>query len=606
MKIKIRNKHKSIPAGLEFELPQFTVLTGENGSGKTHLFEAISDKKNGQVTLEEGGLNSISYIPFGGLNPQVDQQCDPAQISQKVKQVWQEVANAKLQIERRSRGVEYTGAPEGDPILNHVGNAQHKEAILSISQQLSILPSQLTEDIISDRISMMSLSGSNLFNSQFALIFKSYHVRYLDNKLNKVYEDEGTSDANPYLKDEEFKEQYGEAPWDFVNGILAKLCLPYTVNNPINSKRDSTFVFKLIHNQSGIEIGTNDLSTGEKTLMSLALAIYNSIGTGDRADCLILDEPDAPLHPSMSKLMLEIVEEEIVQKHGIPVLLSTHSPTTIACTPANALYKITAAEKIPTQCDLHDSMRILTYGIPNLRVSTEHRRQIFVEHTYDVEYYESLFDIISRKIEFVTIPQFLPPHTNNGSNCDAVLEITRKLRDMGNSQVYGLIDWDLKNEPEQQVVILGLGRRYAIENYIFEPHFLGLYLIHKKFASPEELGLEGCNSYLDVITLISNNSDAIQIIVDSVQEKLLPEEETSSYFESFLIDESSIRIDQRILDIKGHTLEDLARESWPQLNCVRSNNGGDSVLKKDVISTVINDFPGLISIDIADTFRELR
>ncbi|GKW53759.1 hypothetical protein NCCP2140_28120 [Pseudoalteromonas sp. NCCP-2140] len=602
MRIRIRKSHKSIPTDIEFELPQFTVLTGENGSGKTHLFEAISDNQNGHVTLEGNELKSISYIPFGGLNPQVGQQCDPTQISKRVKQVWQDLLQAKQRVRRVG---EYIGPSERDPILPHIGNTQFRQAILNISNQLSIPPSKLTEDMVSDHINMMGLSGNSLFNSQFALIFKTYHIRYLDNKLNKVYENEEIPGASPYLDSKEFIEKYGEAPWDFVNGILARLSLPYTVNNPMKSKRDSTFVFMLIHNHTGIEIGTNDLSTGEKTLMSLALAIYNSIGTGDRADFLILDEPDAPLHPSMSKLMLEIIEEEIVHKHGIPVLISTHSSTTIACTPASALYKITATEKVPTQCDFHDSMKILTYGIPNLRVSTEHRRQVFVEHTYDVEYYELFFDIISRKIRFETIPQFLPPHTHNGSNCDAVLEITRKLRDMGNSQVYGLIDWDLKNEPEEQVVILGLGRRYAIENYIFEPHFLGLYLIHKKFASPEELGLEGCNSYLEVISLISNNRNAIQSVVDSVQEKLFKGEETASFIESVLIDESRIEIDQRISLMKGHELEDLAREVWPQLNSVRSNNGGDSALKKDIIGTVINDFPGLVSSDVADTFREL-
>lgn len=212
--------------------------------------------------------------------------------------------------------------------------------IRDVSKRSGVLPSQLSEDDVAENISMMHLSGNNLFNTQFALIFKSYHVHYYDNKLNRIYEEDGIEDATPYMSDEEFINKYGPPPWDFVNSILERLCLPYKVNHPIGTKRDSTFVFKLIHNRSGIEIDTNDLSTGEKTLMSLALAIYNSTGIDGRSEMLILDEPDAPLHPSMSKLMIEIIEEEIVKKHNTPVLLSTHSPTTIACSPANALYKI--------------------------------------------------------------------------------------------------------------------------------------------------------------------------------------------------------------------------------------------------------------------------
>lgn len=600
MKIKIRQNHKSIQSGLEFELPIFTVLTGENGSGKTHLFEAIGNTDNGEVYLDGALLKSISYIPFGGLSPQVDQQCDPAQISQRVKHVWQTIAQNKRNHMGQGQSSAHSVSLENDPVYLYAH--QYKNVIKDISQKLNILPSDLTEDLVSDSISIMDLSGESLFNSQFALIFKAYHVRYLDNKLNKIYADDGILGAPPYLNDGEFKAKYGEAPWTFVNGILEKLKLPYTVNNPMNTMRDTTFIFKLVHKNSGIEIETNDLSTGEKTLMSLALAIYNSTGTRDRTGFLILDEPDAPLHPSMSKLMLEIIEEEIVRKHKIPVLLSTHSPTTIACSPANSLYKISVSNKTPVQCDLEDSMNILTYGIPNLRVSTEHRRQVFVEHTYDVEYYEALFDIVSRHQKFTVTPQFLPPHTLNGSNCDDVLEITRKLRDMGNTHVYGLIDWDLKNSPEQQIIILGLGKRYAIENYIFEPHFLGLYLIHKKFVKPNELGLVNCNSYLDVTKAIEADNDVLQIIADHVHGKIEWENENNYIVESELLNGYKLQVRKDSFEMKGHKLEEIIKNTWPMLKSVRNNNFGDSVLKKDIINTVINDFPSLLSVDISNTF----
>lgn len=606
MQIKIKNNYKSIPEGMEFELPLFTVLTGANGSGKTHLFEAINDRNLGQILIEGNSLKSISYIAFGALNPQVDQRCDPAQIYQKVKEVWQEVIRAKQRIgQHQNQQIEFT-TPEQDPIIGQIRNQQYKEALLSISRQSLVMPSQLTEDIVADKISMFDLSGNSLFNTQFALIFKLYHVRYLDNKLNKVYEEEGIKDASPHLSDEKFKSSYGEAPWVFVNSILERLKLPYKVNDPMGTKRDTTFNFKLIHKASGIEINTVDLSTGEKTLMSLALAIYNSTGIGDRADILILDEPDAPLHPSMSKLMLEIVEEEIVKKYGIPVLLSTHSPTTIACTPANSLYKMTAIDKMPSQCNLQDTMRILTYGIPNLRVSTERRRQVFVEHNYDVIYFESLFDILSRKVNFNTIPQFLPPHTLNGSNCDAVKEITKKLRDMGNTQVYGLVDWDLSNKPEQQIVILGMGNRYAIENYIFEPHYLGLYLVHKKFVTPQELGLNDCNSYLEVSKKVTDDFQTLQVIVNSIQDKINFGSECDKLSISTLVNGSCINIKDDVFNIQGHKLEELCKETWPQLRSVRVNNDGDSALKKDIINTVINDFPELLSQDLIDTFNEFK
>ena len=41
MKVSIRKNHKSIHLIQDLELPDFVVLTGKNGSGKSHLMEAM-------------------------------------------------------------------------------------------------------------------------------------------------------------------------------------------------------------------------------------------------------------------------------------------------------------------------------------------------------------------------------------------------------------------------------------------------------------------------------------------------------------------------------------------------------------------------------------
>lgn len=605
MRIIIRQKYKSIPAGLDFELPPFTVLTGENGSGKTHLFETLNSENNAQIFVNDNQLKSIKYIAFGELNPQVDESCNPTITSRFIQNIWSNTQQAKNKL-HRSHNTPAAVSPEQDPIFKNINSQQIKDALLSISKLSGVMPSQITEDIITNNINVMDFSGTNPFNSQFALAFKLYHLRHLDNKLNKIYEDDGTPHAGVYLNDEEFTLKYGGPPWDRVNSILEKLSLPYKVNDPMGTTRETTFSFKLIHRLSNSEINTNELSTGEKTLMSLALAMYNFTEGGDRPEIIILDEPDASLHPSMSKIMLEIIDEEIVKKQGIPVIISTHSLSTIACAPANSLYKISSHQKRPEPCNLQDSTRILSYGIPNLRVSNERRRQVFVEHSYDVIYLESLFDIVSRKKNFLTTPQFLPPHNLSGSNCAAVLDITKNLRDKGNTQIYGLIDWDLVNNAEQQIIILGMGRRYSIENYIFEPHFLGLYLIYKKFINPADFGLDDCNSYLEVCEKIRENTQTLQAIVDSVEAEISWDSKNNSESESQLIDGYTINIRSEIFTIQGHEYETLCKKAWPKLNSVRGNNDGDSALKKDIINTVINDYPGLISVDLAETFSALK
>lgn len=338
--------------------------------------------------------------------------------------------------------------------------------------------------------------------------------------------------------------------------------------------------------------------------MSLALVLYNTKDGDGKVELLILDEPDASLHPSMSKLMLKILEEEIVKKLSIPVVISTHSPTTIACAPAYSLYKITKENKKPEKCNLEDSIGLLSYSIPNLRVSVEARRQVFVESVYDVMYYESLFAILSRHHNFSTQPQFIPPHIHKGSNCSDVISITQALRDLGNTQIYGLIDWDGKNNEEEQLIILGFKKRYAIENYIFEPHLLGLYLVYKDFVGPEEFGINDCHSYRELLNKI--DISILQKIIDSIEDKFFSDgsNQRTGKLESELISGGKVMVDSTLFRMQGHSLEEKYKTMWPKLQSVRDR--GDSAIKADLINTTINDFSEFLSKDILNTFEEFK
>lgn len=53
--------------------------------------------------------------------------------------------------------------------------------------------------------------------------------------------------------------------------------------------------------------------------MLSALAIYNSSERGTMIDLLLLDEPDAALHPEFSKVLIEIIQKKIVKEAGVLV-----------------------------------------------------------------------------------------------------------------------------------------------------------------------------------------------------------------------------------------------------------------------------------------------
>jgi recombinational DNA repair ATPase RecF len=69
MRIQIRAPHKSIPRETNFDLPDFCILTGINGSGKTHLLEAIADSNKSTVTAYDRQLTNVVHVGFNGLTP---------------------------------------------------------------------------------------------------------------------------------------------------------------------------------------------------------------------------------------------------------------------------------------------------------------------------------------------------------------------------------------------------------------------------------------------------------------------------------------------------------------------------------------------------------
>lgn len=81
-------KHKSISQGLTFELPDFCVLTGKNGSGKSHLFEAMSDRNCTNITIDGAVVNLVQYIKFNGLNPNVGADCNYRTLLDEQKNMW--------------------------------------------------------------------------------------------------------------------------------------------------------------------------------------------------------------------------------------------------------------------------------------------------------------------------------------------------------------------------------------------------------------------------------------------------------------------------------------------------------------------------------------
>lgn len=603
MRIKINKSFKSLIPGKEVELPDFCILTGKNGSGKSHFLEALTQNVAASIYDENGkpyNVSDVKYIPFNGLNPQIDVSCNFENLNQFVA----ECSRVLKQIIRKFVDVSVV-TNKNEWFLDQLNSSFHhgfsnipqtQTALKTILEKSGKEFDQLTEDDIRQYIQYLDFEDNTIFNGHFALIFKAYHVKYDDNEYKK-YQNATNHTSYNVLSKEQFVELNGPEPWDFVDGILKDAKIPYSVSNPKGTDRDSIFSFKLIDNQKGIEIQPSALSTGEKVLMSLALAIYDSSNNNIKNKILLIDEPDAALHPEFSRFLLSTLKNHIVKKAGIKVVITTHSPTTVAMADEECLFEMDKNEKIPQKVSKEKALSILTAEIPSLRVSIDKRRIVFVESDLDAEFYERVFELLNPSMNLDIQPAFFAPHNREGTNCGDVKDLMNKLTNTDG--VYGIIDFDNVNHSSGKVKVMGEGgdTRYTKENYLFDPIFVGLAILRDGIEMrPDNLTIEKFNS--------SSNIDK-QKLIDWVENELNLNQGEILEYET--MSNEKFRINSDWINHDGHGLENKIVKRWPAFQRLKDGfrNKGSDAVKSAMLSTVIRDNCQYLSKDFEILFKSL-
>lgn len=586
MKVHVVNKYKSIRANQEFEIPDFVVLTGKNGSGKSHLMELMCRMPDSEIVDDSGKrLTHIKYIPFNGLNPHIDENCDYMGLTNNRKQEWNKV---KAYIE----DFQTYKKRHGWDINQYINSTQERKKILSKWLDLAEgKVEDVTEVFFSDHY---EISSEEMFSSQFASIFKLYQIRLIENKFNK-YLNETEGQKNRVLSDEEFEKLHGPKPWILINRMLAKAGLTYQVNHPEGNTKELDFKLHLTDVNTGTEIQVNDLSTGEKVLMSLALSIYNTKEETARPDILLLDEPDAALHPEFSKVLVGAIIESIVNEAKVKVMITTHSPMTVAIAPKDSIFLMDKHLSKPIKVSKQQAVSILTKDLDNVRLSFEKRRQVFVESSYDVQYYSRIISLITQPMP--TVPQFLPPKSSTGSNCDEVGSIVNALRGLGNDLVYGIKDYDGKNHSSEYILVLGEDRRYAIDNYVFDPIYVAFLLVNEGIINTKDLGL----SEFTFVQLSELDDAGIQIMIDFVISTLgLSSGNSVDYW---VQSGKQYKATQEYFMMRGHDLEAKIKDTWKPLN--KLAQGGDNVLKNHMLTHIWSNYPEFVSTDFIELFSKI-
>ncbi|MEM9833512.1 MAG: ATP-binding protein [Bacteroidota bacterium] len=593
MRLTSNNKYKSVDPLPGIPLPNFVVITGLNGSGKSQLLEGIANNRILLKVAHDRFIGSCKLVTSQTLAPNDSMIVT----NQSLKQSSTNTYNQYVQYLKKARH------HPSWALSNEIKDHKQVKIIEQIVRNAEKDITNLTADDFYRYYPIDDgLTQNDMFYQNFSILFKRYQVKQYNNQFRQFLKEKKGKDDVGYLTDEQFVQKYGEPPWIFVNQIVKEANLNYYINSPEDQEPDAAFELKLINKNNQAEIKFSDLSSGEKVLMSLGLALYNSKFDSSFPRVLLMDEPDASLHPSMIKQFLDVVQNVFIQEKQMKVIITTHSPSTVALAPEKSIFVMNKTGNRVEKTTKDKALKVLTSGVPSLSINYENRRQVFVESKYDVIFYDKVYDKLRGKLVQEVSISFISSGIDGQGNCDQVKDIVNKLVSFGNRTIYGIIDWDTKNNGNEYIKILGKDKRYSIENYIYDPLLLGAYLLREKFLPKMELGLRDNETYID---LRNFDDSKLQYIVDVISNKvksIFQEPVDESLIVSSLINGRSVKIPKWYILYQGHELEKQLKSSFPHLN--RFQREGD--LKKEIISKVIDDIPEILSEDLLYLLKEVQ
>lgn len=471
IKLEGQSGFKSIRNLTWENVPGFAVLTGRNGSGKSQLLLYLAYKLNqaedkqfptlGELSLKTIGdtfqPGDVAYVASSGENIH-NAELSIANLQNVKKQVYQGY------VQRRNSSIDWLRRWNWLSKLmgSRLGSLSEEEFVKQASDDLAFM-----------------LEDQNLLHG-LAHVFLGYRLQFA-HELEKN------------VPRTEIVKKLGPAPWDVLNEILAVAEFPYRVEPPIGSLLDP-YRFEL--KQSAITINPKDLSSGEKVILQLALWLYNSRRHNRFPRMFLLDEPDSHLHPSMTRQFMDVLQEVLVNRYKVRVIITTHSPSTVALAPEGSIFEmIRGAPKILASKSKADTIGLLTAG---LVVVSRTSRFVIVEDEADVEFYSTIRGILSdygpskdsRALAPAPTIVFLPASSGRsvnkiGGGKGAVGNWVAKFdAPPFDELIYGVIDNDTGNATTDRIFAF---QRYSIENYLIDP-FVVFGLLVEENSIPPALG----------------------------------------------------------------------------------------------------------------------
>ena len=142
-------------------------------------------------------------------------------------------------------------------------------------------------------------------------------------------------------------------PWNILRDVLSEMRVaagddglfnfefsdPDTYELHMENYEQFQFQTQMTNRTSGAQYDLDSLSSGERVLMALCLSSFNQQLGRRRPRLLLLDELDAVLHPSMVAALV-ITLKTLFVAHGTMVLMTSHSPMTVAALDETDIFRV--------------------------------------------------------------------------------------------------------------------------------------------------------------------------------------------------------------------------------------------------------------------------
>jgi energy-coupling factor transporter ATP-binding protein EcfA2 len=582
MKLHFKAAWKSITSLSCPDLPALTVITGPNGSGKTHLLEAIHQ---GHVTADALPKEATTYYQVKDFRVSASELKQTAprpnthvrSLLSKLSSLAALAAASHMDLfgdrwlEVLALAKKYSFSPEtfDNKLLKKLHDAEVLDDALATALNTYRAKwhpqprASLTKEETNELTSVVDLAN-HLGKSVYALdlhdvyehfdflraaknrttsslslnltdAFRSYLLRFNRNRYNCYLAIQFNEDI-PFLSDADFESKYGKPPWILLNEILGtthdlRYVFPPPQNEHSTNPDDCAYVAELLDVEKHEPRDLDVLSSGEHVLLKLASSIYVSDNfESDRLPrLLLLDEVDSVLHPKMIARFLSLVRDRICRDRGIGVLLASHAPTTVALPPEDSIFVMDNRKGTLSRAPKEAVLDALCEGV--VRIS-ERKRFIFVEGLRDQRFYQMTFRRLVELSKVPTQPALLfefpkPEKTVAAVGKQEVAKLANIMRQSGLSEMFGgLIDCDGEGVSQDNLFST---IRWEVENWLFDPLAVAIAALAQGRTIVPALGfLDKSQAYKlekvpieNLQNVVNEICERIQTSIESMEKELL-------------------------------------------------------------------------------------